>query len=172
MQTADRRLSAATRSSIQERTASIAEMIGSGSVPSRTASSCLMRSLIPSTPFSLTESTNANSRPICWSSFLALAMMAKRSVLIDVGDLCGRRKKPPAGRMGRNVAEIKPASGGQIADRHLPQGERPPAGTPALLQITRLHQSAEERTSEITVRQIFPGNVFKSSLRHSPTPAG
>ena len=76
-----------------------------------------MRSLIPSTPFSLTESTNANSKPICWSSFLALAMMAKRSVLIDVGDLCGRRKKPPAGRKGRNGAEAKPAqrTGGRQA---------------------------------------------------------
>ena len=63
--------------------------ICSGSSPPRMASNCRTRSLIPSIPFSFTESTKASSRPICWMTFFALPMISNRSV--DMGPIrrCG-----------------------------------------------------------------------------------
>ena len=94
MQTEESLLSMATRSSIHCRTASMPARICSGSSPPRMVSNCRTRSLIPSIPFSFTESTKASSKPICWMTFLALPMISNRSV--DMGPIrrCGGRAFP------------------------------------------------------------------------------
>jgi len=57
-----------------------------------------------------------------------------------------------------------------VADRHSPQGERPPAGTPALLQITRLHQTLSRAYIRDRGQANFSGESsqrFSAALPHN-----